>query len=129
MPEPTTFGRRPAACPPTPRDAGPTQGLGKASEPSDAKALSAEAEAFRRSLKSDPQSGPPDFAHWRRSQTGRRVIFWIASAALLAPGVISFVIDMPLNLSGGLGILGIAGNWWLRRERKRHLNEIASWEG
>jgi hypothetical protein len=91
-------------------------------------ALSAEAEAFRKSLRSDSSTGGSDFAHWRRSQLGRRVVFWLATVAFLAPGVVSFMFDMPLSLSGGLEIVGIAGGWWLRRERKRHLNEIAAWD-
>ena len=47
---------------------------------------------------------------------------------LLAPGVVSFIFDMPLSLSIGLEITGIVGGWWLRRERKRHLKEIATWD-
>jgi hypothetical protein len=35
---------------------------------------------------------------------------------------------VPLELSGGLEILGIAGGRWLRRERRRHLDEIATWD-
>ncbi|HEY3890192.1 MAG TPA: hypothetical protein VGL73_16570 [Caulobacteraceae bacterium] len=116
MPEPTTFGRKPAP------------GLAKPPDPPDAHALSPQAEAFRKTLKSDRTADPSDFAHWRRTQQGRRAVFWIASIALLAPGVISFVVDMPFSLSLGLEVLGIAGNWWLRRERKRHLKEIAAWD-
>ena len=120
MPEPTTFGRKaPASVP-------------KAAEPPRAQpnvqALSAEAEALRKTLQSGDGVGKSDFAQWRRSQLGRRVIFWVASILLLAPGVISFLVDMPFSLSLGLEVLGLAGNWWLRRERKRHLKEIAAWD-
>jgi hypothetical protein len=118
VPEPTTFGRKPAA----PAAQPPL-------ERTDPNALSVQAEAFRKSLKSGATAGQSDFADWRRSQQGRRAIFWIASIAMLVPGVISFVVDMPFSLSLGLEVLGIAGNWWLRRERKRHLKEIATWEG
>ena len=116
MPEPTTFGRKPAATP------------AKPSERTDANALSPQAEAFRKSLKTDGTGGQPNFADWRRSQKGRRAVFWIARILLLAPGVISFIFDMPLEVSGGLEVLGIVGGWWLRRERKRHLKEIATWD-
>jgi hypothetical protein len=116
VPEPTTFGRKPAPSPP------------KASEPAAAPGLSAQAEAFRKTLKSEGSTGQSDFADWRRTQKGRRAVFWIASIALLAPGVISFIVDMPFSLSLGLEVLGIAGNWWLRRERRRHLKEIATWD-
>src|SRR5580658_519283 len=92
-------------------------------------ALSPQAEAFRKSLKSEPSGGQSEFAEWRRSQRGRRAIFWIASILLLAPGVISFLVDMPFSLSLGLEVLGIVGNGWLRYERKRRLKEIATWEG
>jgi hypothetical protein len=91
-------------------------------------ALSAEAEAFRKMLKSEGSPAGSDFARWRRSQLWRRAIFWVVSLALLAPGVISFIFDLPLSLSIGLEIAGITGNWWLRRERKRHLKEIAAWD-
>jgi len=120
VPEQTTFGRK------------PSPSLSKAPEPLDTRAqdraLSAEAEAFRKKLKLEGSAGKSDFAQWRRSQLGRRVIFWLVSVALLAPGVVSFVFDMPLSLSIGLEITGIAGGWWLRRERKRHLKEIATWD-
>ncbi len=116
MPEPTTFGRKPAAS------------LAKPSQPRDAHALSPDAEAFRETLKSAPTAGQSDFADWRRTQQGRRAVFWLASLALLAPGMISFVVDMPVSLSLGLGVLGIAGNGWLRRERKRYLKDIAAWD-
>jgi uncharacterized protein YjiS (DUF1127 family) len=116
VPEPTTFGRR------------PVPSLSTVSEPLDPQALSPRAEAFRKTLNPGGRVGPSDFAHWRRTQQGRRALLWIASVALLAPGVLSFLFDMPLELSGGLEILGIVGNWWLRRERERHLNDIATWE-
>jgi hypothetical protein len=116
VPEPTTFGRKPAPS------------LAKPPAPLEAHGLSPQAEAFRKTLKSDGTAAPSDFAHWRRTQQGRRVVFWIASILLLAPGVISFIVDMPFSLSLGLEVLGIAGNWWLRRERKRHLKEIATWD-
>ena len=120
MPEPTTFGRKaPASLPTAPEPSGAQAQV---------RALSAEAEAFRKTLKSGGSASKSDFAHWRRSQLGRRVIFWIASILLLTPGVISFVVDMPFSLSLGLEVLGLAGNWWLRRERKRHLKEIAAWD-
>ncbi len=120
MREPTRFGRKaPASLPKTPAPAVARAQL---------QALSAEAEAFRKTLKSGDPAAKSDFAHWRRSQLGRRVIFWIASILLLAPGVISFVVDMPFSLSAGLEVLGLAGNWWLRRERRRHLKEIATWD-
>ena len=120
MPEPTRFGRKaPASLPKTPAPAVARAQL---------QALSPQAEAFRKTLNPRGRAGPSDFAHWRSTQQGRRALLWIASLARLAPGVLSFLFDMPLELSGGLEILGFAGNWWLRRERKRHLNDIATWE-
>jgi hypothetical protein len=38
------------------------------------------------------------------------------------------VVDMPLSLSVGLEALGLVGNWWLRRERRRRLRAIAAWD-
>jgi hypothetical protein len=119
----TTFGRRqaraaqprPVAAPrrapaPSPDDLGPA------------------AEAFRAELASGKAEAGADFAGWRRSQRARTLAAWALGLGLMAPGLISFVVDMPLSLSVGLEALGLVGNWWLRRERRRRLRAIAAWD-
>ena len=70
----------------------------------------------------------PGFAAWRRTQQGRRYVAWLVSFALLCPGVLCFIFNAPTSVSLGLEALGMAASYWLRRERKRHLSEIATWE-
>ena len=124
MSEQTSFGRRQApqsAGTPQPRPAPPAR------ESRGPQALSPDAEAFRAQLKETP-AAEPSFAAWRRSQQGRRYLIWLVSAALLCPGVLCFIFNAPTSVSLGLEALGMAANYWLRRERKRHLSEIATWE-
>ena len=117
MAERTTFGRRRAPSPPSP----PRQ-------TANVHALGPEAEAFRRELSAARPAERSDFADWRRTQQGKRLLAWLLTLALLSPGVLCFVFQTPWTVSGGLELAGIAANWWLRRERRRHLKEIAGWE-
>ncbi|HEY2662568.1 MAG TPA: hypothetical protein VGI79_22815 [Caulobacteraceae bacterium] len=118
MAQATTFGRKRApdlARPLTP-------------QPEPEFGLSAEAEAFRAQLKA---SGPIDnsgFSGWRRSVRGRRLLAWFATFALLSPGLLCFLFQAPDEISGGLELAGLFASWWLRRERRRHLQQITQWE-
>ena len=47
---------------------------------------------------------------------------------LLAPGLITFAVDLPLPITLALEVLGLVGNWWLRRERQRRLKAITTWD-
>jgi hypothetical protein len=115
--EQSSFGRRQA---PRPAMARPI---------CDAPALSAEAEAFRAQLTaSQPQPPEAGFAEWRRTQQAGRYFAWAIAFVLLCPGVLCFVFNAPNAVSGGLELTGIAVNYWLRRERRRHLKKITSWE-
>ena len=113
----TTFGRRAPSAP-----------VVAATISADPNALSPEAEAFRKELRASRKSGQEDFAGWRRSQRGARLFRWGLSLALMAPGVLCFVFETPLPISIGLEVVGIFAGWWLRRARRRHLKEIASWQ-
>ena len=113
MSEQTSFGRRRA---PTAR------------ELLTAPALSPEAEAFRAQLSAGRKPPETDFATWKGAQRARRYFAWFAAFALLCPGVLCFIFHAPGYVSAGLEITGIGANFWLRRERRRHLSEIASWE-
>jgi hypothetical protein len=123
--EQTSFGRRQASQPvraPRPAEAP------RAREVRGPEALSPDAEAFRAQLKEAQPIAEPSFAAWRRTQQGRRYFAWLVSFALLCPGVLCFIFNAPLSVSLGLEALGFAVNYWVRRERKRHLNEIATWQ-
>jgi len=114
MAEPVVFGRRqapPVRKPPNPKDSG----------------LSPQAEAFGARLGAGEPRGE-DFADWRRSQAGRRITAWLLGFALLLPGVVCFALDVPTPVAILVEAAGIGGNWWLRRERRRRLKEIAAWE-
>lgn len=90
--------------------------------------LSAEAEAFRAQLKVDRPAESADFSDWRRGMRGRRLAAWFLTFALLSPGLLCFLFQAPGEISGGLELLGLFANWWLRRERRRHLQQIIQWE-
>ena len=116
----TTFGRRQAgaATPPAPTAA-------RSAPASDD--LSPAAEAFRSALRASGAESN-DFSAWMRRQRSSQVMAWVLGLALLAPGGLCFLIDLPWPVSTGLEALGLVGNWWLRRERRRRLRAIAAWE-
>jgi hypothetical protein len=122
LPETTTFGRRHSASA-TPAAAAPRST--SAAQAIDA--LSPEAEAFRARLaldKSQAKSG----SSARRSSRRRQVLVWGATLASFAPGVATFLMDAPLEVSIGLEIVAMVANVWIRRERRRRLKEIVAWE-
>jgi hypothetical protein len=47
--------------------------------------------------------------------------------ALLTPGGLCFVLKAPASASCGLEVIGLALSFWLRRQRRKHLSEIANW--
>ena len=119
----TSFGRRrtPDAPKPPPQAARPAPLF--SAEP-----LSPEAQAFQAELAASRSANPSGFAAWRRQQAGRRAFAWVLTLILLLPGVICFLLQAPATVSLGLEGLGMVANWWLRRERRRHLQSITAWE-
>lgn len=116
MSEQKVFGRR-------------QEGFGPMRGDAFAHALSPEAEAFRAELRSSGGRVPSEFAEWRRSQRGGRVLAWGLTFLLLVPGGLAFVLNAPASASAGLEIAGVALSWWLRRQRRRHLAAITGWDG
>jgi hypothetical protein len=91
-------------------------------------ALSPDAEAFLAKLAAERPAAQSGFAQWMGERRARRTLAWIVGLALLCPGALSFIFNAPAYVSIGLEVMGVVTNVWLRRERRRHLNEIASWE-
>jgi hypothetical protein len=128
MPTATAFGRRGAPTPPQPRR--PRQPpSARAAEPAPpAPDLSAEAEAFRASLAADRGGRSDAFGDWRRSTNWERWLMWGVRLFSFAPGLISFVIDAPIELSIGLEVAAFAGNIWFRTTRRRRMREVVAWK-
>ena len=67
------------------------------------------------------------FQGWRRDQQLGRWLAWIASFALLTPGVICFMAHAPAAVSSALEVVGVVGGWALRRARRQRLSAIRDW--
>jgi hypothetical protein len=134
MPAPSAFGRRqPAAAPPVPRGrpraAAPPKPAAKSRPaPPAASDLGPKAEALRVQIAADRRGAPSAFDQWRRSQGGQRWLVWGVTLASFSPGLISFVLDAPLELSIGLEITAFVGNIWLRATRRHRMREIVAWQ-
>jgi hypothetical protein len=118
MPEPVTFGRRSAA--PAAQVQRPPA--------ADPMVLSPQAEAFTAQISADVDRSDPAFGGWLRKQQAGRMLAWAITLALLSPGILCFALNAPTSVSVGVELVGMVANFWLRRKRRRHLNQIASWE-
>ena len=90
-------------------------------------ALSADAEAFCAGLTAESKAPKTSFEGWLRTRRGHRLLAWLVTFALLTPGGLCFVLKAPASASGGLEVIGLALSFWLRRQRRKHLSEIANW--
>jgi hypothetical protein len=45
-----------------------------------------------------------------------------------APGIVTFLMDAPLELSIGLEIAAFVGNIWHRVTRRRRIREVVAWQ-
>ena len=129
----TTFGRRqpPAAARPASaaRPAPAQRRAAAAPTPASSLDLDPRAEAFRAELAAGRgQEGAQTFGQWRASQAYRGWIVWILTLLSFTPGVVSVVLDAPVELSAALEIAAVVGNVWIRRERYRRRREILAWE-
>ncbi len=110
-----TFGRKRPSSAAAPSNSAPIQ------------SLSPQAEAFRAQLLSNPGKTVNEFGDWTRATGPRRWMVWATGLALMSPGLLCFLFHAPLAVSIGLEIAGGVANAWLRRERRRHLRAIVSW--
>jgi hypothetical protein len=124
LPDPIPFGRR--LVPPGAPDPASVYALPEP-EPSDPMALTPQAEAFRAQLAAEPRR-QSEFAEWRASHRGRRLILWALTIVFMVPGLICFALGVPRVVAGGLEIAGVGANIWLRHARRQRLREIAAWE-
>jgi hypothetical protein len=122
VPAPAAFGRR---APTAARSPGPAPAARRAAT---GDALDPRAEAFRAEIAAGRTAAPTGFGAWRRSQQHRAWITWALTLLSFAPGVVTFVIDAPIELSIALEIGALVGNVWIRRERYRRAREIVAWE-
>ena len=90
-------------------------------------ALDPRAEAFAAQLATDRRAGS-GFDQWRRSESGRRWLFRGLTLASFSPGLVSVLIDAPMELSVGLEVAALILNIWLRAERRRRLRAIVNWD-
>lgn len=109
-----------------PRPVQPAQAQARDETP--AAELPPAAEALRAEIAAGRKAAGGDFADWRRSRQGGRVFAWLMTLVLLSPGVFCFIYHAPGPVSTGVEACGIAANWWLRRARKQHLKDIATWK-
>jgi hypothetical protein len=134
MSPPSAFGRRqPAVAPPVPdgrsRPTPAPKPAAKRPAPVPAASdLGPQAEALRVQIAADRRAAPSAFDQWRRSQGGQRWLIWGVTLISVSPGLLSFILDAPLEVSIGLEIAALIGNVWLRRTRRRRLREIVAWE-
>ena len=125
MAEAPTFGRRrvPGSVP------GPAGGP-RRPPPRSPSEVSAAAEAFAASLREGRIARGEDaaFDDWLKTQKIRRLRFLAVRFGLLAPGLLCFFVDAPMALSFGLEIAGMIANVWVKTERKKQAEEIATWK-
>ena len=133
MPAPAHFGnRKPAAAPRVAQGRSrpaPPKPVAK-SRPSQPAAsdLGPAAEALRVKIAADRRANPSSFDQWRRSQGGQTWVIWGVTLASFSPGLVSFILDAPLEVSIGLELVAFAGNIWLRRVRKQRMRDIVAWQ-
>lgn len=124
MNQTTTFGRRQLHPPhAAPQPALPRPDPTETLDPPPAGGLDA--------LRADLEGQHADdqaFNAWRRAQTPGRVLAWLMSLALLAPGLVCFLLDTPTLVSAAVELAGMVIGWRLRRMRRLHLSQIAGWE-
>jgi hypothetical protein len=89
--------------------------------------LSPELEAFAASIQAAKPNETAEFARWRRRRLPSRLLVVLVGVVLMAPGLVSFVIQAPWWLSLGLETAGLIANGWLRQERRRQAAAIAAW--
>src|ERR1700744_3018172 len=90
-------------------------------------AWSPQLEAFVASLKDAEPSEAAEFARWRQQQLPNRLLVFVLGVALLAPGLICFLVHAQFWVSLAVEAAGFAANIWLRHERRRNAAAIAGW--
>ena len=45
-----------------------------------------------------------------------------------APGIVTFFMDAPLEVTIGLEIAAFVGNIWFRATRRRRMREVVAWQ-
>jgi hypothetical protein len=84
-------------------------------------------EDYAHILEPDAAGEDVAFDAWRRAQSPRWMMAWLASLALCAPGVICFLLHVPRPVAAGVEVAGMVATLWLRRQRRRRLTQISGW--
>ena len=90
--------------------------------------LSAEADRFRATLATERRAGGGGFDHFMREQRVQRMLATVIQVMLLLPGALCCMYNTPRPVSAAVELAGIVIGVWLKRERKRRIKEIASWQ-
>jgi len=95
--------------------------------PTDVRTSTPVAEYVRAVPDEQEYSATSEFADWRRDQRGRWLAAWALGLIFVSPGLLCFLFHAPLGLSVAMEVAGVVANAWVRRERKRRLQEIVHW--
>jgi hypothetical protein len=90
--------------------------------------LDARVEAFRAEVAAGRETSDSAFGQWRSSARGRRWAVIILTIASFCPSLVALVLSAPLWVSIGLSVAAASINAWLRRERRRRLQDIVAWQ-
>jgi len=129
-----TFGRRQTPVPSTRPAASPTRApvapaADILSPQTVSQPLSPEAEAFRAQARAQLRgSTDDDFTRWQKSQQGGRVLAWVLSIALMAPGGLCFLLKVDTATSGIVEVVGVALGWYLRHRRRQYIRQVVNWD-
>jgi len=121
MTDPPAFGRRQS---PPHRFASAPESAGSN--------LSVAAQAFAQKVRAEGAlSGAPtgsgELKAWKAAQVRQTLAHTVLGLILMAPGVISLLLNLSLPLSVGLEALGLLGNLWLRQARVKRRRQILQW--
>lgn len=128
-----TFGRRQTPVPSARPAASPTRApvvpaADILSPETVSQPLSPEAEAFRAQARAQLRgSTDDDFTRWQKSQQGGRIIAWVLTIGLMAPGALCFILKVNSGTSMVVELVGVGLGWYLRHRRRQYIRQVVTW--